>query len=137
MGGTIRTGVLPRVATAILELFIAAVVVALAITLSSVSPGVQAIASAAVVPIILVSLILLHYCRRRRPWSFASASALGALGVALRLAVSTQPSLEVGGGLPPIVSALYVTLGALTSLSSFVAFLELRGSKPGTSPESS
>ena len=44
----------------------------------------------------------------------------------LRVAVSTQPNLEVGGGLPIGITALYIVLGALVSLKNYEATLELR-----------
>jgi len=128
-------------AVAMLESFIAAVVAALVITLSSVSPAVQSIAVAAVTPIILASLVLVYFCRKGRAWSFLGASVLGALGVALRLVVNAQPSLEVGGGLSLGVTALYIGLGAFMSLTNFMAFMELRapgrGANRQASPESS
>jgi thiol-disulfide isomerase/thioredoxin len=40
---------------------------------------------------------------------------------------STQPSLEVGGGLPIGVTELYIVLGALLALKSYESMLELRG----------
>ena len=51
---------------------------------------------------------------------------MGAVGVILRVIVSTQPGLEVGGGLPVGVTALYIMLGALVSLKNYEAMLELR-----------
>ena len=44
----------------------------------------------------------------------------------LRVAVSTQPGLEVGGGLPEGVTALYIVPGSLVSLKNYEAMLELR-----------
>jgi len=41
--------------------------------------------------------------------------------------VSTQPSMEVGGGLPLPVTAFYVAIGLVLSATSLSAFLELRG----------
>jgi len=113
-------------AVALLELFIVAVVAALVITLASVPPEVQLIASAAVVPILAASFVLLYYCRKGRAWGFGGASILGVVGVLLRIAVAMNPSLEVGGGLPIGVTALYVVLGALLALTNSVAFLQLR-----------
>ena len=113
-------------AVVLLELFIVAVVAALAITLATVSPGVQAIAGVAVIPILAFSLILLYCCRKGRAWGFAGASILGAVGVALRVAVNTQPSLEVGGGLPLSVTTLYIALGVLVLVTNYAAYMELR-----------
>ena len=44
----------------------------------------------------------------------------------LLVAPSTQPTLEVGGGLPVGVTALYIVQGALVSLKNYEAMLELR-----------
>jgi len=117
-----------RASIGLLEVFIVAIVLALAITIVNVSPGVQLLAIASVTPIIVLSLIFLYYCRKRRIWSFAGASILGAIGVALRVVVSTQPNLEVGGGLPLEVTVFYIILGALVALANYVSFLELRKS---------
>ena len=117
-----------RASIGLLEVFIVAIVLALAITIVNVSPGVQLLAIASVTPIVVLSLIFLYYCRKRRIWSFAGASILGAIGVALRVVVSTQPNLEVGGGLPLEVTVFYIILGALVALANYVSFLELRKS---------
>jgi hypothetical protein len=53
------------------------------------------------------------------------ASILGAIGVILRVIVSTQPNLEIGGGLPVGITVLYIVLGALVSLKNYEAMLEL------------
>ncbi len=82
-----------------------------------------------ITPITILSIVFIYYCRRKKVWSYAGASILGALGVILRVAVSTQPSLEVGGGLPVGVTALYIVLGALVSLKNYEAMLELRKKK--------
>ncbi len=115
-----------RVAISLLEVFLVAILLALLVTLVSVSSETQLIAIGAVGPIILLSLIFIYYCRKRKAWSFVGASILGAFGVALRVAISTQPSLEVGGGLPVGVTVLYIVLGSLMSLKSYESFLELR-----------
>lgn len=115
-----------RSATALLEVFLVAVVVALAITLASASPAAKVVALAAVTPIVVLCLVFIRYCRRGMAWSFAGASVLGAVGVVLRLVVSTQPKLEVGGGLPLPVSAAYVCLGVAVSVSSSLSYLQLR-----------
>ncbi len=51
---------------------------------------------------------------------------MGAIGVALRIIVSAQPSLDVGEGLPVGVTALYIVLGALVSLKYYESMLELK-----------
>jgi hypothetical protein len=81
------------VATALLALFLVAVLTALAVTLSSVAPSVRLLASAVVTPIIGLTLLLLYFELRGRSWPYAGAAVLGALGIGLRLTVSTQPHL--------------------------------------------
>ncbi|MCI4364525.1 MAG: hypothetical protein L3K10_00450 [Thermoplasmata archaeon] len=115
-----------RVAITLLLPFLVAIVVALAITLSSVAPAVRLIAESQVSPIIALTLLLLYFESRGRRWSFAGAAILGALGVGLRLIVNTQPQLEVGGGLPIVVTVIYATLGFLVIASSLWAYLSLR-----------
>jgi hypothetical protein len=114
-----------RAALSLLEVFVVAIVLALVVTLENVSRGVQVVAVVSVTPIIVLSLVFIYYCRKRKVWSYAGASILGAIGVALRVAVSTNPSLEVGGGLPVGVTAFYIVLGALVSLKNYEAVLEL------------
>ena len=74
----------------------------------------------------MLSLVFINYCRRRKAWSFAGAAILGAIGVTLRIIISTQPGLEVGEGLPVGVTVLYIVLGVLTSLKNYESVLELR-----------
>jgi len=111
-----------RVATLLLALFLAAILLALAITLYSVSRDVRALALSAVTPIVVLTLLFLYLERSGRPWSFIGAGILGALGVALRLIISTRSQLEVGEGLPVWVTAVYVTLGLSVVVSSAWAY---------------
>jgi len=115
-----------RTATAVLAVFLVAVVAALVVTLSSVAPSVRILAAVVVTPIIALTLLLIYFELRGRSWSYAGAAALGALGVGLRLIVSTQPQLEVGGGLPLSVTVVYVTLGILVVVTSVEAYLSVR-----------
>lgn len=115
-----------KTAILLLEVFVVAIVLALLVTVAAGTLEMRAISAGVVVPIIVLSLAFVHFCRMRRAWSYAGASALGAFGVALRLVVSTQPALEVGGGLPLGVTVLYVVLGSLVALSNLAAVLELR-----------
>lgn len=103
-----------------------AVIIALVVTVVSAPAGVQILAVTSVVPMIVLGLVFIFYGRRKRLWAFAGASVLGAVGVCFRVAVSTRPSLEVGGGLPVGVSMLYIVLGAVVSLKNYEAVLELR-----------
>ncbi|HUI00157.1 MAG TPA: hypothetical protein VLX56_00840 [Nitrososphaerales archaeon] len=119
-----------RAATAVFEVFVVAVVAAFVITVAAGTLEMQVLATGLVAPMIAISLFLVRYCRRGRAWSFAGASVLGAFGVALRLIVSTHPSLEVGGDLPSSVTALYAALGALVVLLNLESVLELRRSSP-------
>lgn len=121
-----RVHVAQRVAIALLVLFLVAIVVALAVTLSSVAPAVRLIAGSLVCPIIALALVFLYFESRGRPWSFVGAAVLGALGVSLRLVISTQPQLEVGGGLPTAATVIYVTLGLLVVASNAGAYLYSR-----------
>jgi len=102
-----------KTAIALLYIFIIAIIGALIVTLSSVSFSVQVIAIISVTPILILSAVFICFCRQGKAWSFAGASILGALGVILRVVVSTQPNLEVGGGLPVGVTALYIVIGVL------------------------
>ncbi|MDA4136681.1 MAG: hypothetical protein OK449_06770 [Thaumarchaeota archaeon] len=117
-----------RAAIGLLEVFLAAIIVALGITIASVPLGVQVLATVLVSPIIVLTIVFIYYCGKRKAWSFAGASILGAIGVLLRVAISTQPNLEVGGGLPVGVTVLYIVLGAMVSLKNYESVLELRGS---------
>jgi hypothetical protein len=126
LSGSRRPSTKIRAATVLLELFVVAVVLALVVTVSTGTSEMQALAVGLIVPIVILSLVLIRYCRRGKIWSYAGASALGAFGVALRLIVSTQPTLEVGGGLPTWVSALYIALGASVALLNLESVLELR-----------
>ena len=118
-----------RASIGLLEVFLAAIVLALGITIASVPLGVQVLATVLVSPIIVLTAVFIYYCRRRKTWSFAGASVLGAIGVLLRVAISTQPNLEVGGGLPVGVTVLYIVLGAMVSLKNYESVLELRASR--------
>jgi peptidoglycan/LPS O-acetylase OafA/YrhL len=115
-----------RTAIGLLELFVVAVILAFAVTFTTGTPNMQILSAVAITPVIILSLIFIRYCRRRKAWSYAGATILGVFGVVLRVAVSTQPNLEVGGGLPIGVTALFIVLGALVALKSYESMLELR-----------
>lgn len=115
-----------RMATLLLEVFVVAVVLAFLVTVATGTFEMRALAAGLIIPIVVLSLAFVHYSRMGRWWSYAGASVLGAFGVALRLIVSTQPSLEVGGGLPLGVDLLYIVLGCLVALLNFESVLELR-----------
>ncbi len=112
----------------LLGLFVVAIIVTLIVTIVSVPFQVQLLATILVSPIIILSIIFIHYCRKGKIWSYAGASILGVIGVFLRVVISTKPSLEVGGGLPVGVTVLYIILGSLVSLKNYESVLELRKS---------
>ena len=115
-----------RVAVDLLWLFLIAIMLAFGITFATGSAEMRAVSAALVLPIIALNVTFIRYCKRRRAWSFAGATVLGVFGVILRVAVSTQPSLEVGGGLPIGVTVLYIVLGSLVALKAYESFIELR-----------
>jgi len=117
-----------KTAIGLLEIFVVAIILALIVTITSVSSGVQLLATVLVSPIIILSIVFIYYCKKRRVWSYAGASILGAIGVILRVVISTKPNLEVGGGLPVGVTVLYIVIGTLVSLKNYESVLELRKS---------
>ena len=135
--GAVRPTAVARAATWLLGAFLVAVVAALAVTVEEV-PNAREAAIAAVVPIVLLAGAFMVYSRRGRLWAYVGGSVLGAVGVALRAAVSTMPSLEVGGGLPIEVTALYLLLGVSVVGTNLVAALETRKRRATSSlPEAS
>ena len=106
----------------VLVLFLSAILVALVITLWSVPPAAKVVSVVAVVPIVALVLLALSLERSDKRWGYAGAGVLGGVGVALRLVVSTQPALEVGGGLPIEVTAAYIALGATVVATSFASY---------------
>jgi hypothetical protein len=121
-----------RTAVALLELFVVAIVLAFAVTVATGTSEMRALAVGLVVPIAALGVAFVRYCRLGRLWSYAGASVLGVLGVTLRVVVSTQPSLEVGGGLPVGVTVIYIVLGSLLALKGYESVLELRQPRRGS-----
>jgi peptidoglycan/LPS O-acetylase OafA/YrhL len=115
-----------RTAIILLEIFVVAIIVAFAVTFTTGTAEMQTLSVGFISPILVLSLIFIYYCKRKKVWSFAGASILGIIGVVLRVAVSTQPNVEVGGGLPAGVTALYIVIGALVALKSYESVLELK-----------
>ena len=115
-----------RTAVGLLELFLVAIILAFVVTFVTGTTEMRLLSVTFITPITILSIVFIYYCRRKKVWSYAGASILGAVGVILRVAVSTQPNLEVGGGLPIGITALYIVLGALVSLKNYEATLELR-----------
>jgi hypothetical protein len=118
---------LMRSAVALQLAFGVAVIAALGVTVADTSIDVRLLALAVVTPIIVLTFLCIGLAWRGSAWGFAGAGVLGVVGVGLRLAVSTQPTLEVGGGLPIEVTAVYIVLGGLVALTSFASALQLRG----------
>ena len=115
-----------RTSIVLLEVFLVAIILALIVTVMNSVFEVQLLAITLISPLIILNIIFIYYCRRRKVWSYAGASILGAIGVILRVIVSTQPNLEVGGGLPVGITVLYIVLGALVALKNYEAMLELK-----------
>jgi len=115
-----------RTSIVLLEVFLVAIILALIVTVMNSVFEVQLLAITLISPLIILNIIFIYYCRRRKVWSYAGASILGAIGVILRVIVSTQPNLEVGGGLPIGITVLYIVLGALVALKNYEAMLELK-----------
>ena len=72
-----------RTTITLLEVFVVAVVLAFVVTVASGTLEMQALAAGLIIPIILLSVVFIRYCRLRKFWSFAGATILGVLGVAL------------------------------------------------------
>ena len=115
-----------------LFLFLWAILVALTLTLLTAPPAAKFLAAVVVAPIVVVTLLLLYFERKGKRWSFAGAAALGIFGVSLRLIINSQPSLEVGGGLPIAVTLVYVVLGLAVIGSSLWSYLT--NARRGTAP---
>jgi len=113
-------------AIVLLVVFLSAVILAFAVTIATGSAEMRLFAGVFVTPIIVLGMIFVYYSIKLKAWAYGGAAILGMVGVALRVVVSTMPSLEVGGGLPGSVTALYVTLGVMVSLENFESVLELR-----------
>ena len=116
-----------RTAVGLLEIFAVAISTAFSVTVATGTTEMRSCCHGSSSPQSPSSTwSFIYYCRRRKAWSYAGASVLGALGIILRVVVSTQPSLEVGGGLPVGVTVLYIVLGALFRLRATSLCLELR-----------
>ena len=114
-----------RTSIVLLEVFLIAIILALIVTVINSVFKVQLLAITLISPLIILNIVFIYFCRKRKVWSYAGASILAAIGVILRVIVSTQPNLEIGGGLPVGITVLYIVLGALISLKNYEAMLEL------------
>lgn len=115
-----------KTALSLLIIFLVAIILAFLVTIITGTTEMRLLSIVVIMPLSAISLVLIFFCRRRKMWGYLGASILGAFGVILRVAVSTQPNLEVGGGLPPAITTLYIILGALLAMKSFESALELR-----------
>ncbi len=110
----------------LLEVFLVAIILALIVTVINSVFEVQILAITLVSPLIILNIVFIFYCKKQKIWSYVGASILGVIGVILRIIISTQPNLEVGGGLPIGITVLYIVLGALVALKNYEAMLELK-----------
>jgi len=116
-----------RTAIGLLEVLLVAIILAFIITIINGTIEIQLLALAFVTPQIILILVFIYYDRKKKVWSYAGATILGAADIILRVSVSTQPHLEVGvGGLPSGVTTFYIVLAALVVLKNYESFLELR-----------
>jgi hypothetical protein len=130
-GEKLKSGIEPlsinmRTSIVLLEVFLFAIIIALIVTVMNSVFEVQILAITLITPMIILNVVFIYFCRRQKVWSYAGASILGVMGVILRVIVSTQPNLEVGGGLPLGITVLYIVLGALVALKNYEAMLELK-----------
>ena len=101
-----------RTSIVLLEVFLVAIILALIVTVINSVFEVQILAITLISTLIILNIVFIYYCRKRKVWSYAGASILGAIGVILRAILRTQPNLEVGGGLPVGITVPYIVLGA-------------------------
>ena len=65
------------------------IILAFIATLTTGTAEMRLISVALITPFIILSLAFIYYCRKRKVWGYAGASILGAVGVVLRVIVST------------------------------------------------
>ena len=124
--GTEPLSINMRTSIVLLEVFLVAIILALIVTVLNSVFEVQLLAITLISPIIILNIVFIYFCRKRKVWSYAGASILGAIGVIIRVIISTQPNLEVDGGLPIGITVLYIVLGALVAMKNYEAMLELK-----------
>ncbi len=115
-----------KVLIRLLEVFVIAIIIAFIITFMSGTIEIRLISSLAVIPQIVLTFVFIYYCKKKKFWSYVGSFLLGSIGLILRVIISMQPTLEVGGGLPVSVSTLYIVLATLVILKSYESLLELR-----------
>jgi FtsH-binding integral membrane protein len=124
--GTEPLSINMKTSIVLLEVFLVAIILALIVTVINSVFEVQILAITLVSPLIILNIVFIFYCKKQKIWSYVGASILGVIGVILRIIISTQPNLEVGGGLPIGITVLYIVLGALVALKNYEAMLELK-----------
>lgn len=115
-----------KTVAALLVVLTIAIILAFAVTIITGTAEIRLIALTFVTPLTILNLVFIYYCKRRRIWSYVGAAIIAATGIILRVAISTMPSLEVGGGLPSGITALYIVIAALVVLKCYESIIELR-----------
>jgi len=78
-----------RTAIGLQKIFVITIILAFIATLTTGTAEMRLISVALITPFIILSLAFIYYCRKRKVWGYAGASILGAVGVVLRVIVST------------------------------------------------
>ncbi len=96
--------------------------IALVIGLVGTPKDAQLYAAAIIVPAIILDIVFVVYCRRRKLWSYVGAMVLGIALLLIQVGIGTQSA-----GPPAGIEAFYVVFPALVALKSYESVLELRG----------
>ena len=83
-----------RAAIGLLEIFVVAIILAFLVTLTTGTTEMQLISVVFIIPITVLSIAFIYYCKKRKIWSYIGASVLGILGVILRVVVSINRALR-------------------------------------------
>jgi len=121
-----RLSVSMKTAVALLVVFTIAIMLAFMVTFLTGTAEMRLLSLALVAPLTILNLVFIYYCRKRRLLSYMGAVIIATIGIILRVAVGTMPSLEVGGGLPSGVTALYIVIAALVVLKCYESIIELK-----------
>ncbi len=97
--------------------------IALVIGLLGTPKDAQLFAAAIIVPAIILDILFVVYCRRRKLWSYVGATVLGIAFLLIQVGIGSQE----GTGPPAGIEAFYVVFPALLALKSYESVLELRG----------
>lgn len=115
-----------KTVVALLVVFTIAIILAFAVTIINGTTQIRLIALTFVTPLTMLNLVFIYYCRRRLLWSYVGAATVATIGIILRVAISTMPSLEVSGGLSSSVTDLYIVIAALVVLKCYESIIELK-----------